>query len=265
MTRSPCFTPKFLPSFPAKAWALRSPKGLWMRFARRGSALSPVASSSRATSSGTPRIRIFSPDRIEPASSSLTGSVEAQHDLVLCELRSRLANAPIGSYLSNIDIWPDDRAVSPWFDWAHVQTLFQTSTNRAGCVVARFGSRASTLKTRTTPDEYGHREVLQRSKRLRLHSAGRRRQGRVRPRDRPGAGRHARLGGGPEGLLRHRRRPPLRQGRRQQHPNRVTADVARRLARANSLKPPRMGRLFCFTPQRGRPRVLSGRAADMEG
>src|SRR3954462_8326241 len=129
-------------------------------------------------------------------------------------------------YMMRIDIWPDDRAVSLWLGRARVQTLFQTSTTSAAgraCAPSAYVHR----QRKGLPDDYGHREILQRPKRLRLHPAGRRLQGRVRPRHRAGARGPARPRRGPEGLLRHRRGPPLRQDRRQHHPDRVRSDGLR--------------------------------------
>jgi hypothetical protein len=66
---------------------------------------------------------------------------------------------------------------------AHVQTL-QTSTCHAPSrAEARLWNQCTWISERI-PHEYGHREILQRPERLRLHSAGRRRQGCFRPRQR---------------------------------------------------------------------------------
>ena len=65
----------------------------------------------------------------------------------------------------SIDIWPDNRAVSLWLGRAHVQTLFQTSTNTGSG--PRYCATSPTCICKLAkdyPDDYGHRKILQRQK-----------------------------------------------------------------------------------------------------
>ena len=101
--------------------------------------------------------------------------------------------------------WPDDWAASHRaVRLRPLQTLFPKSMNRdAGRDSSCAGSPLCRPSTKGNLHDCGHRKVLQRPKRLRLHSAGRWPEGRLRPCHRAGARRHQRPEGRSESDLRH--------------------------------------------------------------
>src|SRR5215203_4853341 len=118
-------------------------------------------------------------------------------------------------------LWPDDWAASPSLTAWRTPRTFSPKLDEPGRRPHRALEAHVHLEVKDDRNDHGYREILQRSKRLRLHPARRWRQGRFRPCDGPRARRHPRPRRRPEGDLRHRRGPPLRQDCGQHHPDRA--------------------------------------------
>src|SRR5262245_22695214 len=133
------------------------------------------------------------------------------------KLRERWSacNRPPEQLSSCIDIWPDYLGRFASHCWAHVSDSLQI--RRIGTrLPLHAASRVHTVSERTIYDDR-YCEVLQRQQGLRVHSTGRRWQGRVRPRNRARARRPFLAARRPEGRVRGADRPAVREARGQPH------------------------------------------------
>src|SRR5215207_9883790 len=99
---------------------------------------------------------------------------------------SGLPNRPVKPIYGH-RLWPDDWAASPSLTAWRTPRTYSPKLDEPGRRPHRALEAHVHLEVKDDRNDHGYREILQRSKRLRLHPARRWRQGRFRPCDGPRA------------------------------------------------------------------------------